>query len=97
MSTAAQIRPGRGSRKSSVIDYVALAGVQSLGDEGIAHILAQVRQDGGTIDDLYSSTTKRLQDHYGLRSAVLPHLSQNVGDSFISKALNAGQGDVVNH
>lgn len=70
MSTAAQARPGRGSRKSSVIDYVALAGVQSLGDEGIARILAQVRQDGGTIEDLYSATTKRLQDHYGLRSAA---------------------------
>jgi hypothetical protein len=53
-----------------VIDYVALAGVQSLGDEGIARILAQVRQDGGTIQDLYGSTTKHLQDHFGLRSAA---------------------------
>src|SRR3990172_2828026 len=59
---------------SRVIDLLALACVRGLGDGGIAHVLAQVRRDGGNLGEFFLAPPKRLHEFYGLREAAAKSL-----------------------
>src|SRR6266516_3810125 len=56
--------------ESRVIDLLALTAVDGLGDEGVAHVLNQVRRSNSSLNDFYQSDVQRLQTHYGLRRAA---------------------------
>src|SRR6059036_877558 len=61
---------GQPADDSRVINLLALTAVDGLGDEGVAHVLNQVRRCNSSLDDFYQSDVQRLQSHYGLRRAA---------------------------
>ncbi len=63
-------RAGHRVAESRVIDLLALTAVDGLGDDGVAHVLNQVRQSNSSLEDFYQSDVQRLQTHYGLRRAA---------------------------
>jgi predicted Rossmann fold nucleotide-binding protein DprA/Smf involved in DNA uptake len=77
MNTAAYARPARSTR-ASAIDYLALTGIKGLGDEGIAHVLAEIRRTGGTVQAFLHSPPGHLQDQYGLRATVAKSLARQI-------------------
>ncbi len=70
LSIPANPQPGHSARTAAAVEYLALTGIKGLGDKGIAHILAQVRRNGGTVRDLFNAVPKRLQAHYGLHASA---------------------------
>ncbi len=76
MSSATQ--PARSKRKSAAIDYLALTCIKGLGDKGIAHVLAQVGRDAGTIAEFFRCSPRCLRERYGLRSSVADNLASQV-------------------
>jgi predicted Rossmann fold nucleotide-binding protein DprA/Smf involved in DNA uptake len=66
---------GRSLEQRAAIDLLALTRVKGLGDEGMARLLALLRQDGCEPRDLFQCTASRLREHYRLRarSAELLH------------------------
>jgi predicted Rossmann fold nucleotide-binding protein DprA/Smf involved in DNA uptake/SAM-dependent methyltransferase len=78
MSTAACARPARSARASTAFDYLVLTGIRGLGDEGVAHVMAEVRRHAGKIQEFLHATPKCLQDRYGLQATVAHNLAGEV-------------------